>query len=71
MIQKNEASCPLRMIIHSGAQEYKYVFSALHQKRKMKRGGTNSKDDPPTLTVDLTVRRKGSKSIWVKKEEVK
>jgi len=60
---------------NSGAEEYKFVFSAQCQKRKMKIGGINQKknrkNDPLSLVVDPSVRRKGNKKTWVKKHDLK
>lgn len=55
----------------NGVERYTFVFNTLCQQRKVNREGGNQKNDPPTLVADPFIRKKGSKWIWVKKEEVK
>ena len=40
---------------------------ASYEKRNMKRGGTNQNNDPFTWVMDLSIRQKGIKRIWVNK----
>lgn len=62
----NVASWDLKTRRTSGVEEYKFVFNAQYQKSKMKIGGRNRKktrkNDPLTLVVDPSIRKKGSKN---------
>ena len=75
MMQRKEASFPLRMRINSGVEEYNFICSAQYQNRKMRRGGRNEKktrkNDALNLLVDPSIRQKVNKKTWVKKEELK
>lgn len=55
---------------NSGVEEYKFISSAQYQRRKMNKKKTR-KNYPLTLVVELCVRKKGSKKILVKKDELK
>lgn len=70
-IHANVEAQVLKTSANNGVEKHKPVFSALCQNGKIKRGGRNKKNDPLTYVMDLFVRQKGIKRIWVKKKEVK